>query len=81
MRGVFRDWVETVKKGIAATLKNPTERGKWHQSEDSETFYFNDYFIWTKIPEFEDFVLKSPAAKIAAKLMKSEVTSSIVVYN
>ena len=81
LRGVFRDWVENVKRGIAATLKNPSERAKWLQSEDSETFYFNDYFNWRKIPEFEEFVFKSPAAEIAGKLMKSEVASSIVVYN
>ena len=56
---------------------------EWLQSEDSETFYFNDFFNWRKIPEFEEFVFKSPAAEIAGKLMKSEVTSSIVVsvYN
>ena len=81
LRGVFRDWVENLKTGIAATLKNPSERGEWIQSEDSETFYFNDYFNWRRIPEFEDFAFKSPAAEIAAKLMKSEVTSSIVVHN
>ena len=81
LRGVFRDWVENVQRGIAAILKNPSERGKWLQSEDSETFYFNDHFNWRRIPEFEEFVFKSPAAEIAAKLMKSEVTSSIVVYN
>ena len=81
LRGVFRDWVENVKRGIAANIKNPSERSQWIQSEDSETFYFTDYFNWRKIPEFEEFMLKSPAAEIAGKLMKAEVTSFIVVYN
>ena len=81
LRGFFRDWVENVKRGIAANIKNPSERSQWIQSEDSETFYFTDYFNWRKIPEFEEFMLKSPAAEIAGKLMKSEVTSTIVVYN
>ena len=81
LRGVFRDWVENLKRGIAANHKNPSEMSEWLQSEVSETFYFNDFFNWRKIPEFEEFVFKSPAAEIAGKLMKSEVTSSIVVYN
>ncbi|XP_067021670.1 uncharacterized protein [Acropora muricata] len=72
LRGVFRDWVENVKRGIAANIKNPSERSQWIQSEDSETFYFTDYFNWRKIPEFEEFMLKSPAAEIAGKLMKAE---------
>ena len=81
LRGVFRDWVENVKRGITANIKNPSDMSSWLQSEDSETFYFNDYFNWRKIPEFEEFVFKSPAAEIAGKLMKSEVISSIVVYS
>ena len=81
LRGVFRDWVENLKRGIAANHKNPSEMSEWLQSEDSDTFYFNDFFNWRKILEFEEFVFKSPAAEIAGKLMKSEVTSSIVVYN
>ncbi|XP_015779043.1 PREDICTED: uncharacterized protein LOC107356923 isoform X3 [Acropora digitifera] len=69
LRGVFRDWVENLKRGIAANHKNPSEMSEWLQSEDSETFYFNDFFNWRKIPEF---VFKSPAAEVAGKLMKSE---------
>lgn len=80
LRGVFKDWVENLKRGIADNHRNPSEKSEWHQSKDSETFYFNDYCNWRKIPEFEQFVLESPAAEIAGKLMKSEVTSSIVVY-
>ena len=74
LRGAFREWVEKPKKGIATNHANPSnDRGEWIKSEDSQTFYFNDYFNWRRIPEFEEFVRLSPAAEIAGKLMKSEV--------
>ena len=74
LRGAFREWVEKLKKGIATNHANPSsDRGEWIKSEDSQTFYFNDYFNWRRIPEFEEFVRLSPAAEIAGKLMKSEV--------
>jgi len=72
LRGVFGEWVEKLKKGIATNHASPSEFSEWLKSEDSQTFYFNDYFNWRKIPEFEEFVLASPAAEVAGKLMKSE---------
>ena len=74
MRGVFKEWVEKLKKGIAKNHRNPSELSSWLRSDVSETFYFNDYFNWRKIPEFEEYVFESRAAEIAGKLMKSKVT-------
>ena len=73
VRGAFREWVDKLKKGVGANHANPSKDGEWLKSEDSQTFYFNDYFNWRRIPEFEEFVRSSPAAEIAGKLMKSEV--------
>ena len=78
LRGVFGEWVEKLKKGIATNHASPSEFSEWLKSEDSQTFYFNDYFNWRKIPEFEEFVLASPAAEVAGKLMKSEVTTTFI---
>ena len=73
LRGAFGEWVEKLQKGIATNRANPSKASEWLKSEDSQTFYFNDYFNWRQIPEFEEFVLTSPAAEIASKLMDSEV--------
>ena len=73
VRGAFREWVDKLKKGVGANHANPSKDGEWLKSKDSQTFYFNDYFNWRRIPEFEEFVRSSPAAEIAGKLMKSEV--------
>ena len=52
-RGAFREWVEKLKKGIATNHADPSnDRGERIKSEDSQTFYFNDYFNWRRIPEF-----------------------------
>lgn len=74
LRGVFKEWVEKLKKGIAKNHRNPSELSSWLRSDVSETFYFNDYFNWRKIPEFEEYVFESRAAEIAGKLMKSKFT-------
>lgn len=81
LRGVFGEWVERLKKGIATNHASPSEFSEWLKSEDSQTFYFNDYFNWRKIPEFEEFVLASPAAEIAGKLMESEVTTTFINFD
>lgn len=73
LRNVFREWVEKLKNGIAANHANPSKYGEWLKSVDSQTFYFNDYCNWSCIPEFKEFVLESPAAEIAGKLMESEL--------
>ena len=73
LRGLFGQWVEKLKKGIATNHAHPSQFSEWLKSEDSQTFYFNDYFNWHQIPEFEEFVLSSPAAEIAGKLMASKV--------
>ena len=40
---------------------------------DGEGVYFNDYFNWRNIPQFNKLVYDSPAALIAAQLMDSRV--------
>ena len=70
LRGVFEErWLATVARGIEANLANP--------SEFSESLaggigrFFNDYCNWQRIPAYRDFIMHSPAAEIAARLMGS----------
>ena len=75
LKGVFgREWVEKVTKGIKENLKNPSEWGKFIESETGSGNYFVDYWNWQRIPEFKDFVFHSPAAQIASRLMDSKVS-------
>lgn len=45
------------------------------QVADGEGAYFNDYCNWSWIEEFSQYVWESPAAALAAQLMKSQEVS------
>lgn len=70
VRGVFKDWIETMAEGVAHNMAEP---GQYASENDvSEGRFFDDYCNWTRIPAFEDVVRNSPAAELAATAMQSE---------
>lgn len=67
--GVFSQWVDVIAAGIA---RNMAEPGPYASENDvSEGRFFDDYCNWNRIPEFEDVVRNSPAARLAAAVMGS----------
>ena len=80
IRKLFNEsWQRIAHQGIERNFSNPSIYGDWLVGENGDGVYFNDYMNWNKIPEFEKFVLHSPAAKIAGLLMQSEVCHSFPV--
>lgn len=74
LRGVFDErWIRKVANGIEKNKQNPSDFGENLKAEGSSGYYFNDYFNCDKISEFRQYVMESPAAEIAGKLMQSEV--------
>jgi len=73
LRGVFADWVEPLRAGTAALMAHPSPRERSYQPRDGSGFFFQDLCNWQDVPEYRDFVLHSPAARIAARLMGSTV--------
>ena len=71
LRGVFRDWVEVIAAGIERNLSEPGTYASENFSTGDTGRFFDDYCNWQRIPEFRDAVLKSPAAEIAARVMRS----------
>ena len=68
LRGVFSDeWVRVVEAGISRNLQEPSDRSKY--ADPTSQRFFQDSDNWTRIPEFRDFVMNSPAKRIAADLM------------
>ena len=53
VRGLFRDWVDTIAAGIERNMREPGR-------------FFDDDCNWTRIPQFEQVVRASPAAEAAA---------------
>lgn len=68
--GIFTDWVDVIREGIDRNIANPSE----YASENAVTKgrFFDDYCNWQRIPEFEKVVRESPAAELAARIMRSK---------
>jgi ectoine hydroxylase-related dioxygenase (phytanoyl-CoA dioxygenase family) len=72
LRGVFRNWVETLRKSVDFNMAEPSADGKIYVGDNGGGRFLSDYCNWQRIPEYRDFIFKSPAAEIAAELMQCE---------
>ena len=66
-------WLRVMSDGVERNLQSPSK----YASENAVTKkeggrFFDDYVNWSRIPEYENLVRNSPAAKIAAKAMQSQ---------
>ena len=71
LRGAFRDWVETLRSGVAAVMADPSPFERTVRPDDRSPPFFQDYCNWDRIEAFRRFVFESPAGAIAAALMRS----------
>jgi ectoine hydroxylase-related dioxygenase (phytanoyl-CoA dioxygenase family) len=71
LRGVFRDWVDTLVQGVAEVMEQPGPLERSYQPKDGSAAFFQDYCNWSRIPAFRSFIFDSPAAEVAARLMNS----------
>ena len=71
LEGAFTEWVDVLRAGIERNMRSPGPYTKEYEPEGSKGYFFGDYCNWARIPEYRDFVLHSPAAEMAARLMDS----------
>lgn len=72
LRGVFRDWVDTLRAGVERNMAAPSPLERTYRPQDGSAPFFQDYCSWQRITEYHNFVFESPAAAIAARLMGSK---------
>lgn len=72
LRGVFVDWVESLRAGVERNIASPSADARIYEGSAGHGRHFGDYCSWQRIPEFRSFVLDSPAAAVAARLMRSK---------
>ena len=72
LRGVFSDWVETLRSGIAANMDDPAPNARIYKGEAGGGRFFVDYCNWARFGDYERFIRDSPAAEIGAALMGSD---------
>jgi ectoine hydroxylase-related dioxygenase (phytanoyl-CoA dioxygenase family) len=70
LKGRFTAWIDALRHGVDQVMAAPSALERSVRPAGSVPF-FQDLCNWQRIPEFRDFVERSPAARIAATLMKS----------
>ncbi len=71
LQGIFSEWVGVLRAGVERNLQSPGPWAKQYEPQGAKGGFFGDYCNWARIPEYRDFVLHSPAAALAARLMDS----------
>ncbi|HTV50652.1 MAG TPA: phytanoyl-CoA dioxygenase family protein [Steroidobacteraceae bacterium] len=69
--GLFRDWVEPLRQGVAYCIAHPSPLERTYRPKDASAPFFQDYCNWQRVPQFHAFVFESPAAETAARLIGS----------
>lgn len=70
-RGLFdKAWVDRMAVALDEVVAHPTEYGDAVSMRDQG--FSGDLFLWKQFDEFRDFVYESPAARIAAQLLRSK---------
>src|SRR5512138_3888345 len=69
LRGAFADWVDTLRAGFERNLKEPGPFAIENVGSGESGRFFEDYCNWHRIPEYRNFILRSPAAAIAGTIM------------
>ncbi len=74
MRGLYRDWVDTLRNGLQKNLDNPVDYAFPCEStpDGMPGRYFDSYCNWLLIPEYFEYVTRSSAASVAGQLIGSE---------
>jgi ectoine hydroxylase-related dioxygenase (phytanoyl-CoA dioxygenase family) len=54
-------------------MNRPSPLERSYQPKDGSAAFFQDYCNWSRIPAFHSFIFDSPAAQMAARLMRSRV--------
>lgn len=71
IKGLFQDYVDMIRAGIERNMVEPGPYAAENLMEGEGGRFFDDYCNWTRISEFENVIRNSPAAEVAADLMKS----------
>ena len=72
LRGVFKEWIDTLRQGADFHIDNPSESALIHKADSHQGQFLEDFCNWQRIPEYQDFVLNSSLGAVAAELMQSK---------
>ncbi len=70
LRGLFAGWIERLQVGVERNIAAPGPDVRIYDGGAGR--FFGDYCNWDRIPEYREFVFRSPAARVAQRLMGSK---------
>ena len=71
LRGVFTPWIELLRDGVERNHDEPGPYFAENVAAGDSGRFWDDYCNWQRIPEFRRFIIESPAAQLAARVMGS----------
>jgi ectoine hydroxylase-related dioxygenase (phytanoyl-CoA dioxygenase family) len=79
IRGLLSaDELALLREGIEANLAQPSPRAKVASRPDDPGRFFEDFCNWQDIPQYRRFIVESPLALVAQRLMRS---STVRLYH
>ena len=72
IKGLFRDWVETLRGGVEENMRRPGPYATENLQAGDRGRFFDDYCNWSRIEAFENVLRGSDAGRVAAQLMRSK---------
>lgn len=72
IKGLFADHVDTLRKGVERNMAESGPYAAENLLPGEGGRFFDDYCNWTRIPEFEQVIRHSDAARVAGELMRSD---------
>jgi hypothetical protein len=70
LKGKFDpSWIEMLREGVDADMADPSPTLTRHTRDPDAPAYWEDFWVWSRFPQFERFVRRSPCAPIAAELL------------
>jgi len=72
VRGLFAGFVEALRRGVAQNMSEPGPYAAENLHAHERGRFFDDYCNWQRIEAFADVIKQSPAAQVAADLMRSQ---------
>ena len=72
LRGAFGpDWISVMQGAVDAAMASPGPFAEEYADAASGGRFFGDLDVWRRQPDFRMFVLSSPAAEIAGRIMRA----------
>jgi ectoine hydroxylase-related dioxygenase (phytanoyl-CoA dioxygenase family) len=72
LRGIFDlDWIAQLARGLDRHMTAPSQNAAENNVPGEPGRFWDDLCNWQRVPEYRDFLMRSPCARIAGELMQS----------